>query len=107
VENYADHTLLKTAVRLFHKLFDDKTQVRPIGISFSSLTAHPYQQEDLFDLKDSKRWDRLYQGIDQKRKKIWISVHPRCGEFGQSPGEIGQRINWQIHINMLLEIFFK
>jgi hypothetical protein len=69
VENYADHTLLKTAVRLFHKLFDDKTQVRLIGIFFSSLTAHPYQQEDLFDLKDSKRWDGLYQGIDQKRKK--------------------------------------
>ena len=44
-------------------------QVRLIGISLSSLTAHPYQQEDLFDLKDSELWDGLYQGIDQIREK--------------------------------------
>ena len=44
-------------------------QVRLIGISLSSLTAHPYRQEDLFDLKDSELWDGLYQGIDQIREK--------------------------------------
>ena len=65
----ADHTLLKTATILFHKLFNHRVQVRLIGISFSSLTAHPYRQEDLFDLKDGERWDQLYQGIDRIRKK--------------------------------------
>ena len=65
----ADHKLLKTATKILRKLFDGRMQVRLIGISLSSLTAHPYQQEDLFDLKDSERWDGLYQGIDQIRKK--------------------------------------
>jgi DNA polymerase IV len=65
----ADHTLLKTATILFRKLFNARVQVRLIGISFSSLTAHPCQQEDLFDLKDGERWDQLYQGIDRIREK--------------------------------------
>jgi len=65
----ADHTLFKTSTKILRKLFDGRMQVRLIGISLSSLTAHPYQQEDLFDLKDSERWDGLYQGIDQIRKK--------------------------------------
>jgi DNA polymerase IV len=65
----ADHTLLKTATILFRKLFNLRVQVRLIGISFSSLTAHPYRQEDLFDLKDGERWDQLYQGIDRIREK--------------------------------------
>lgn len=65
----ADHTLFKTAAKLFRKTFNRKTRVRLIGISFSSLTTHPYRQEDLFDLKDSDRWDGLYHGIDRIRKK--------------------------------------
>ncbi|MDC1122660.1 hypothetical protein OAT11_04830 [Nitrospinaceae bacterium] len=65
----ADHKLLKTATKILRKIFDGRMQVRLIGISLSSLTAHPYQQEDLFDLKDSEHWDELYQGIDQIRKK--------------------------------------
>ncbi|MFT4579099.1 MAG: DNA polymerase-4 [Nitrospinales bacterium] len=65
----ADHTLLKTAANLFRKAFNHKARIRLIGVSLSSLTAHPYQQEDLFDLKDGERWDGLYQGIDRIRKK--------------------------------------
>jgi DNA polymerase-4 len=65
----ADHTLLKTATKLFRQLFNCGAQVRLIGISFSSLTAHPYRQEDLFDLKEDELWDPLYQGIDRIRKK--------------------------------------
>lgn len=65
----ADHTLIKAATKLFRKTFNRKTQVRLIGVCFSSLTTHPYRQEDLFDLKDGERWDGLYQGIDQIRKK--------------------------------------
>jgi DNA polymerase IV len=36
----ADHTFLKMATILFRKLFNDKTQVRLIGISLSSITAY-------------------------------------------------------------------
>lgn len=65
----ADHMLLKTAIKLFRKLFNRRVQVRLIGISLSSLTAHPHRQEDLFDLKNGERWDGLYQSIDRIRKK--------------------------------------
>lgn len=65
----ADHTLFKTATKLFRNTFNRKTRVRLIGVSFTSLTAHPHRQEDLFDLKNGERWDGLYQGIDQIRKK--------------------------------------
>jgi DNA polymerase IV len=65
----ADHKLLKTATKILRKIFYGRMQLRLIGISLSSLTAHPYQQEDFFDLKDSERRDRLYQGIDRIRKK--------------------------------------
>lgn len=65
----ADHTFFKTAIKLFRKTFNRKTRVRLIGVSLTSLTAHPYRQENLFDLKDSKHWDELYHGIDQIRKK--------------------------------------
>jgi hypothetical protein len=61
--------------------------VRLIGISFSSLTAHPYQQEDLFDLKDSKRWDVLYQGIDQIRKKYRFRSIFRVSSSGKTRGK--------------------
>ena len=64
-----DHTLFKTAIKLFRKTFNRKIRVRLIGVSLTSLTAHPYRQENLFDLKDSKHWDELYHGIDQIRKK--------------------------------------
>ena len=65
----ADHTIFKTAIKLFRKTFNRKTRVRLIGVSITSLTAHPCRQENLFDLKDSKRWDELYHGVDQIRKK--------------------------------------
>ena len=65
----ADHTLFKTAIKLFRKTFNRKTRIRLIGVSLTSLTAHPCRQEDLFDLKNSKHWDELYHGIDQIRKK--------------------------------------
>ena len=65
----ADHTLFKTAIKLFRKTFNRKIRVRLIGVSLTSLTAHSCRQENLFDLKDSKHWDELYHGIDQIRKK--------------------------------------
>jgi hypothetical protein len=65
----ADHTLLKTAANLFCKTFNCKARARLIGALLYSLTAHPYQLEDLFYLKNSESWDGFYQGIDRIRRK--------------------------------------
>jgi DNA polymerase IV len=64
-----DHILFKTGVRLFRKLFTHGAKVRLIGVTLTSLTAHPHQQEELFDCKGGKSWDDLYQGIDHIRNK--------------------------------------
>ena len=65
----ADYTLIKVVTKLFRKTFNRKTQVRLIGVCFSSLKTHLYHQENLFDLKNGERSDGLYQGVDQIRKK--------------------------------------
>lgn len=80
----ADHTLLKTVEEIFRKLFNGRVQVRLIGISLSSLTAHPYRQEDLFDLKDGEPWDGLYQGIDQIREKYGFRSILRATSSGNA-----------------------
>ena len=64
-----DHTLYKTGVALFRNLFTRRVRVRLIGIAFTSLTASPYRQENLFDNKSGPCWDGLYQGIDRIRHK--------------------------------------
>lgn len=64
-----DHILFKTGVGLFRKLFAHGAKVRLIGITFTSLTAHPHRQEELFDCKGGQSWDGLYQGIDHIRNK--------------------------------------
>ena len=64
-----DHVLFKTGVGLFRKLFTHGAKVRLIGITFTSLTAYPHRQEELFDCKGGQSWDGLYQGIDHIRNK--------------------------------------
>lgn len=64
-----DHTLFSTGTKLLDKLFTRRVRVRLIGIAFTSLTAHPYRQEDLFNNKSGQCWDGLYQGIDRIRDK--------------------------------------
>ncbi len=64
-----DYKLYKTGMRLFRNIFLPHSQVRLIGIAFTSLTTSPHRQEDLFDCKHGKNWDELYQGIDRIRNK--------------------------------------
>jgi len=64
-----DHTLFSISRRLFRKLFTRRVRVRLVGIALTSLTATPYRQEDLFDVKGRQCWDGLYQGIDHIRHK--------------------------------------
>lgn len=80
----ADHTLFRTATKLFRNLFNRKAGIRLIGISLTSLNAHPYRQEDLFDLKDSKRWDELYHGIDRIREKYGFRSILRATSSGNA-----------------------
>lgn len=83
----ADHTLFNTAAKLFRQLFTRRTRVRLIGIAFTSLTAHPYRQEDLFGLKDGERWDGLYQGIDRIREKYGFRSILRAASSSHARGE--------------------
>jgi DNA polymerase-4 len=64
-----DHILFKTGVGLFRKLFTHGAKVRLIGVTLTSLTAHPHRQEGLFDCKGGQSWEGLYQGIDHIRHK--------------------------------------
>ena len=76
-----DHTLFKTGVGLFRKLFTHGARVRLIGIAFTSLTATPYRQEDLFDPKGGQCWDGLYQGIDRIRHKYGFRAILRATSY--------------------------
>jgi DNA polymerase IV len=64
-----DHILFKTGVGLLRRLFTPGIKVRLIGVKFTSLTAYPHRQEELFDCNGGKSWDGLYQGIDHIRNK--------------------------------------
>jgi DNA polymerase-4 len=76
-----DHTLFKTGVGLFRKLFTHGARVRLIGIALTSLTATPYRQEDLFDPKGGQCWDGLYQGIDRIRHKYGFRAILRATSY--------------------------
>jgi DNA polymerase-4 len=77
-----DHILFKTGVGLFRKLFKHGTKVRLIGVTFTSLTAHPHRQKELFDCKGRKSWDGLYQGIDHIRNKYGFKSLLRATSLG-------------------------
>ncbi len=79
----ADYKLFETATKLFRNIFNGKIRVRLIGISLTSLTAYPYHQENLFDPKGGKRWDELYHGIDQIRKKYGFNSILRAASSGK------------------------
>ena len=76
-----DHTLFKTGAGLFRKLFTHRVRVRLIGIAFTSLTAHPHRQEDLFDNKGGQCWNGLYQGIDRIRHKYGFRSILRAASY--------------------------
>ena len=79
-----DHTLFATSKGLFRKLFMRRVRVRLVGIAFTSLTATPYRQEDLFDIKGRQCWDDLYQGIDRIRHKYGFrSILRAASDRGQ------------------------
>jgi DNA polymerase-4 len=77
-----DHILFKTGVGLFRKLFKHGAKVRLIGVTFTSLTAHPHRQKELFDCKGGKSWDGLYQGIDHIRNKYGFKSLLRATSLG-------------------------
>ena len=77
-----DHILFKTGVGLFRKLFTHGAKVRLIGVTFTSLTAHPHRQIELFDCKGGKSWDGLYQGIDHIRNKYGFKSLLRATSLG-------------------------
>ncbi|MES2373421.1 MAG: DNA polymerase IV [Bacteroidota bacterium] len=62
-----DHTLLKTVLELFTKLYTRRVLIRLIGIRFTSLLPGNYQI-NLFD--DTQEKIRLYQRIDSIKRQF-------------------------------------
>jgi DNA polymerase IV len=79
-----DHILFKTGVGLFRKLFKQGAKVRLIGVTCTSLTAHPHRQKELFDFKGGKSRDCLYQGIDHIRNKYGFKSLLRATSRGSN-----------------------
>ncbi|MFC6269713.1 DNA polymerase IV [Frigoriflavimonas asaccharolytica] len=63
----ADHTLLKYAFGLFHKLYTRRMRIRLIGIKFSGL-VHGNHQMDLFE--DTEELINLYQTMDKIKTRF-------------------------------------
>jgi DNA polymerase-4 len=64
-----DRIIFHAACSLFMKLFNQRTRVRLIGVSFSSLDRKKFRQADLFEQVSPERRDRLFQSIDHIRAK--------------------------------------
>lgn len=72
----ADHVLMATARKLFEQLYDRRMLVRLLGIRFTHLIPGNYQIS-LFD--DTQEMIRLYQAIDQVKKRYGESMIRRAG----------------------------
>ena len=72
----ADHILMATARKLFEQLYDRRMLVRLLGIRFTHLIPGNYQIS-LFD--DTQEMIRLYQAIDQVKKRFGESMIRRAG----------------------------
>lgn len=72
----ADHVLMATARKLFEQLYDRRMLVRLLGIRFTHLIPGNYQIS-LFD--DTQEMIRLYQAIDQVKKRFGESMIRRAG----------------------------
>jgi DNA polymerase-4 len=63
----ADHQLIPHVLELFDKLYKRRVLIRLVGVRFSHLVSGGYQI-NLFD--DQEEHIRLYQAMDQLRKKF-------------------------------------
>lgn len=71
----ADHTLIKTVLELFDKLYDRRMRIRLVGVQFGGL-VHGTYQIDLFE--DTMEMMSLYQTMDNIKKRFGSDAVGRC-----------------------------
>ena len=71
----ADHTLIKTVLELFDKLYDRRMRIRLVGVQFGGL-VHGTYQIDLFE--DTMEMMSLYQTMDRIKKRFGSDAVGRC-----------------------------
>lgn len=71
----ADHTLSKTVIELFDKLYQRRMRLRLVGIQFSGLVRGTYQI-NLFE--DTLEMMALYQAMDKMKKRYGVDAVARC-----------------------------
>lgn len=67
----SDSILLRTALELFHRLYDPRRPLRLLGVRFSELAAGS-EQVSLFD--DTSRENQLLRELDQIRKRFGMKA---------------------------------
>ena len=73
-----DHTLAKTALDLFDKLYTRRMRVRLIGLRFTNLVHGTYQM-NLFE--DTEELMNLYQAMDRMKNRFGKNVLGRASGF--------------------------
>lgn len=71
----ADHTLIRTVLELFDKLYDRRMRIRLVGVQFGGL-VHGTYQIDLFE--DTMEMMSLYQTMDRIKKRFGSDAVGRC-----------------------------
>jgi len=71
----ADHTLTKTVLELFKKLYHRRMSLRMVGVSFSGLVRGTYQI-NMFE--DTVEMMSLYQAMDKIKNRFGANAVMRC-----------------------------
>lgn len=71
-----DHILAKTAIELFHKLYNRRMRIRLVGVSFTGLVRGTYQI-NMFE--DTEEMIALYQAMDKIKNRFGYDAVTRCG----------------------------
>ena len=71
-----DHILGKTAIELFHKLYNRRMRVRLVGVTFTGLVRGTYQM-NIFE--DTEELIALYQAMDKIKNRFGYDAVTRCG----------------------------
>lgn len=77
----ADHTLSRTALELFQKVYTRRMRLRLIGLRFTNL-VHGQHQMDLFE--DTEELMNLYQAMDRIKNRFGATAVQRAAGFKNS-----------------------
>jgi DNA polymerase-4 len=76
-----DGVVFREIFDLFKRLFVQRTRIRLVGVSLSSLIHRRFQQTSLFDQASFEQRDRLLRSIDDIRDKYGFHAILRAGSI--------------------------